>query len=217
MNDKYVEDSNDMANSYLDKQNSYNNTEQQKKLIAMSNEEFDAFMCKRFPKFFEQRNLPETETCMCWGFGIGQGWHPLFYELCERLEVLCVAYDLDLQFTQIKEKYGSGRFYYDLKVGPTDSVEKQAIAVDMVGDLVSEYENKSDNICAISGKYYRHKIAVNGWVYDVCFEEFEKMSAKYPERVEAVKTEIQKRILVDKVQKTLYDMPIEKLREMAKS
>ena len=67
----------------------------------------------KYPKLFVQHSLPCTQTSMCWLFECGDGWFELLDNLCDRLQ-----FDTDrngypqIEFTQIKEKFGSGRFYY---------------------------------------------------------------------------------------------------------
>ena len=69
---------------------------------------------KKYPKIFEQRKLPITQTCMCWGVETGDGWYKL-------LEILCASLQWDTDkngypqvvATQVKEKFGTLRFYYN--------------------------------------------------------------------------------------------------------
>lgn len=62
---------------------------------------------KKYPKLFRQKDLSISETAMCWGLNIGEGWFWLLERLCEQLQ-----WDIDrnkhpqIEFTQIKEKFG---------------------------------------------------------------------------------------------------------------
>ena len=62
------------------------------------------------------------------------GWADLIYELHNKI----IAFDPDYKITQIKEKFGLLRFYYDLSL----DIHGQEI-----GDLVNEYEQKSGKVC----------------------------------------------------------------------
>ena len=95
----------------------------------------------KYPKIFGDRTKPMTETCMCWGLEVGDGWYNLIDTLCE---ALTYTYTTSVQVdeedgkrlgvesynfnekssyyftieppqviaTQVKEKYGTLRFYY---------------------------------------------------------------------------------------------------------
>src|SRR3990167_3567611 len=69
------------------------------------NKDLDAALVHDFPKLYRQRGLSMRETCMCWGFSVGDGWEPLIRRLSEKLEPLGV------EASQVKEKYGGLRFY----------------------------------------------------------------------------------------------------------
>ena len=191
--------------------------EENRKMIAMSSEEYDQFMCKRFPQFFAQRNQSQMETCMCWGFEIGNGWYPVLFELCKRLEVLCTPYNIALEFEQIKEKFGSARFYYSLglseaKIDTPEATETLSVVNETIRDLVSEYENKCDKICAMTGRYYKHKIST-GWVYDICIEAWLEMHKNNPVQKQIGLDIVNRLKTIDKVKEMLYRCDFETVKE----
>jgi hypothetical protein len=49
-------------------------------------QEFDELLCKQYPKIFRDRHAPMTETCMCWGFDIGNGWYNIINALCANIQ-----------------------------------------------------------------------------------------------------------------------------------
>jgi len=67
----------------------------------------------KYPKIFAQKDMPMSETCMCWGIECGNGWYNLIDSLCGQLQ-----WNTDQNkypqviATQVKEKYGTLRFYY---------------------------------------------------------------------------------------------------------
>jgi hypothetical protein len=67
----------------------------------------------KYPKLFRQRNLSHQETAMCWGLECDNGWFSIIDMLCSQLQ-----WDIDknqypqIEFTQIKEKFGTLRLYY---------------------------------------------------------------------------------------------------------
>jgi hypothetical protein len=81
-------------------------------------QELDKLLCERYPKMMINRNKDMKETCMCWGFECGDGWFTILDELMgniqhhidwkNRKEELVAQVTLD----QVKEKFGTLRFYY---------------------------------------------------------------------------------------------------------
>jgi hypothetical protein len=100
--------------------------------------ELDEKLCKAFPKIFAQRNLPMTQTCMCWGFSCEDGWYDLIYDLCEKIQKHCDEKGIQVEAVQVKEKYGTLRFYV-------------SSADDEVYDLINKAEERSGRICQRCG------------------------------------------------------------------
>jgi hypothetical protein len=48
--------------------------------------ELDNKLYTKYPKIFRQRNLPVTQTAMCWGFEHGPGWYTLIDILCHNIQ-----------------------------------------------------------------------------------------------------------------------------------
>lgn len=48
--------------------------------------ELQAKLMKRFPFLYRGRYKSMRETCMCWGFDVGDGWYPLIYNLSLAIE-----------------------------------------------------------------------------------------------------------------------------------
>lgn len=67
----------------------------------------------KYPKIFRDRHGSMTETAMCWGFDIGDGWYHLVDALCEELQRETDQGGPQVVATQVKEKYGGLRFYVD--------------------------------------------------------------------------------------------------------
>ena len=80
-------------------------------------QELDEYLCKVYPKMMVNRNKDMKETCMCWGFEVGDGWFNIVNQLMgniqhhidwkNRNEEVVPQVTLD----QVKEKFGSLRFY----------------------------------------------------------------------------------------------------------
>lgn len=93
------------------------------------------------------------------GFECGNGWTDLLVELCERIQkqLNTMPKDIAEEFVaiQVKEKYGTLRFYlshYD----------------ETVESFISEAEKKSSTVCQECGK--QGKLRGKVWYYTACDE-----------------------------------------------
>jgi len=74
--------------------------------------ELQESLFQKYPKIFVQRQLPMSQTCMCWGIECGDGWFKLLDTLCNHL-----TFNIErngapqLEAIQVKEKFGTLRFY----------------------------------------------------------------------------------------------------------
>ncbi|CAB5221194.1 hypothetical protein UFOVP244_103 [uncultured Caudovirales phage] len=50
------------------------------------NQDKDKLLCEKYPKLFSERNLPMTQSCMYWGFEIGDGWFNIIDNLCANIQ-----------------------------------------------------------------------------------------------------------------------------------
>lgn len=62
---------------------------------------------KKYPKIFRQKDLDTSQTCMCWGICVGDGWYNIIDELCSGIQHHCDQND----YVAIKDFY-----YYWVKV-----------------------------------------------------------------------------------------------------
>jgi hypothetical protein len=99
--------------------------------------ELDKLLCEKYPKMMVNRNKNMQETCMCWGFECGDGWFNILDQLMGNIqhhidwkekqrnwaidfnskaaqEEMRVVPESIPQVTldQVKEKFGTLRFYY---------------------------------------------------------------------------------------------------------
>jgi len=107
------------------------------------NDQLDNKLCERYPKIFVNRDKSPQESCMHWGFEIGDGWYDIIDDLCtaltytfttsievdevdgKRLGIEPTTWSGKVQYffkveppqiiaDQVKEKFGILRFYYHL-------------------------------------------------------------------------------------------------------
>lgn len=131
--------------------------------------ELDKRLCEEFPEIFKNRHAPMSKTCMCWGFDVGDGWYDIIHEACEKLEQLRFKTGMVVYAEQVKEKFGTLRFYINedgrrLKLTKSQRNEVWENAV----DIVSEAEVKSSKICEECGN--TGNINKRGWKVTLCDE-----------------------------------------------
>ena len=74
-----------------------------------------------YPNIFRQKDLPKNQSCMYWGIDTGDGWYNILDTLCNQIQNHLkhnLRKDQDpaavnVEATQVKEKYGGLRFYYN--------------------------------------------------------------------------------------------------------
>lgn len=76
-------------------------------------------LIEKYPELFKQYTMSMSETCMCWGIECGAGWVGILEFMCKRMESLRLKFDMVIEFSQIKEKFGTLRVYYDVRYGPS--------------------------------------------------------------------------------------------------
>lgn len=130
--------------------------------------ENDEYLVKNFPLLYSDRNGSMYDTCMCWGFSVGDGWFTLIKELSEKLEPLINEWikenpkpkdeeEAELWYypraSQVKEKFGGLRFYL-------------SSGTDEMYDLCHEAEKKSYSICENCGEPGKQRD--DGWIFTLC-------------------------------------------------
>lgn len=93
-------------------------------------------------------------------FECGQGWYQLLHDLSSELMLVLGTSTV----TQVKEKYGTLRFYVDF-------------ANDAAWDIIEKYENKSGSVCETCGQH-GHRRTLNGWISTLCDEHFKQRSSQ---------------------------------------
>ena len=154
-------------------------------------QELDALLCEKYPKMMVNRNKDMQETCMCWGFECGDGWFDLLDQLMgniqhhidwkEKQRNWAIEWnkenpnepreipDLVSQVTldQVKEKFGTLRFYYS---GGDDRID----------GMVTLAEGMSGVICEGCGNPGKRR--GGGWIHtycEPCETKREEQRAKY--------------------------------------
>jgi hypothetical protein len=120
-------------------------------------------LVEKYPNLFADYGASPKVSPMAFGFECGDGWYDLLDTLCTQLLTLKPANDgknpLPLTALQVKEKYGTLRFY----VGP---------CTDEASAVIQFAEEMSAKICETCGN--RGRIRGEGWfktLCDVCAEK----------------------------------------------
>ena len=156
----------------------------------------------RFPILFQDRKKSMQETCMCWGIECPRGWYYILEQLCTVLEFhnmeFVKNYNLAIVADQVKEKFGTLRFYFTIRTVDDDGIV--ITEYDENGDLISdkltnklddnahsivsdylemvadqyirEAEDMTANTCARCGIPLEkdNKVETKGWITYVCKE-----------------------------------------------
>ena len=132
------------------------------------NQRLDALLVAKHPNLFAARFANMRETAMCWGFECGNGWYRLIKEAADKLEAIITVQKVKdpegwtngfYRASQVKEKYGTLRFYLS---GGTD---------DMYA-VVNKAERLSSVTCETCGK--PGKLRGHSWVYTACAKHTRK-------------------------------------------
>ena len=109
----------------------------------------------KYPKIFRQKDLPMTETCMCWGIECGDGWYDILDRLCQRIQDYVDKTGCpQVEATQVKEKFGTLRFYTQ---GGDETTES----------FIDEAEEETEHICELCGS--KEDIQpTKGWIHYLC-------------------------------------------------
>ena len=93
----------------------------QKNKVKKTKEEKSRYekLMDEHPLLFARSSLSMTRTCMCWGIECNEGWYTPLRDLCDLLETLNLTiakqFGLVIRAEQVKEKYGTLRFYYNIE------------------------------------------------------------------------------------------------------
>lgn len=112
---------------------------------------------EKYPKIFAQVTEPVTHSAMGWGICTGDGWYNLIDALCSSIQNR-IDLNPHLNFpqvvaTQVKEKFGSLRFYYE---GGDDNVQGKVSFAERISSMTCEK-------CGLPGT-----IEGGGWLVALC-------------------------------------------------
>ena len=104
------------------------------------------------PILYQEKDLSMNQTCMCWGFECPDEWFSLLKDLTIKIEEINNKYKGQYEYVahQVKEKFGSLRFYGEIKIlieNPTKAeIEFANKLDDYIFNEILDAEEKSSNI-----------------------------------------------------------------------
>ena len=130
---------------------------------------------EKYPKIFRDRTLPMSQTCMCWGIETSDGWYDIIDSLCEALTytyTTSIKIDMDdgkklgiepstyggetncyceiappqVVADQLKEKFGTLRFYYHTELDEKMSYLQKTGKYPELDKILERYYNYFDGI-----------------------------------------------------------------------
>lgn len=115
---------------------------------------------------------------------VGLGWWDLlndaFKKINEEMKKLPKAPELRFKIAQIKEKFGTLRFYYDMRVGPGGKMPGTDVytdAIQAIGAAVEDAESLSHRTCETCGEPGESR--GGGWVKTLCDEHAVAMASRH--------------------------------------
>lgn len=100
---------------------------------------------------------------MCCGFEHGDGWADIIRDCAEQLTYLASVTGAQFTASQVKEKFGTLRFYFDTRL--PNGAEHTPIW-DIASAIVSYAEARSEQTCETCGEFGR--LRGRGWLYTAC-------------------------------------------------
>lgn len=126
------------------------------------NEEKEKMLIEEYPKIFADVYKDPKTTCMYWGLECRDGWYDLIEQLCQSLQWMTDKNHYPQVIAdQVKEKFGTLRFYYHLEGDKITEAHDAYIA-----GMISFAESMSAMICESCGA--KGECRTGGWIQTLC-------------------------------------------------
>jgi len=127
--------------------------------------ELEEKLFEKYPKIFSGKDEPIIQNLMPFGFECGDGWFWLIDTMCDHIQSYIDLNGLDqIKALQVKEKYGTLRFYY-------------SYGNEKIDGIVSHTEWLSGHTCEYCGSTKDVGITT-GWNVVMCHEDWMKSDYK---------------------------------------
>ena len=108
-------------------------------------------LIEKYPEILKDMYGDPAKTCMAWGCATGDGWFKLIDGLCAKLDFIRKQSSIIIAATQIKQKFGTLRFYWGIDVAQCPATTEIKHWYGIICDLVSLAEIESGRICERCG------------------------------------------------------------------
>lgn len=98
------------------------------------------YLYLKYPKLFAQKDMPSSESRMSDGICTSIGWLNLLDSMCQELQAYSDKTDDQVEFVQVKQKFGFLRAYISSAENKHDAQE-----------IIEKYESMSAGICEQCG------------------------------------------------------------------
>ena len=180
-----------------------------------NNAKYGEEFMSRFPILFQERSKPMNETCMCWGIECPRGWYHIIDQLCTVLEFYNIdigkKYHLAIIAEQVKEKFGTLRFYFsihnvndegviDCETDYQDAMIQSDYLNMLACSAINEAEELTEKTCADCGipLTEENTVETKGWITYICKGCDEKRQKKRREWLDKQNDEKKKKNKDDK-------------------
>ena len=135
-------------------------------------EELELKLVEKYPLILKDYRGNCQQTCLAFGMECGDGWYDLLDKLLNKLDYICKASGVQVTADQIKEKYGTLRFYYSTIINTDLNENDDNVVDDIISNIVSAAERKSETACEVCGK--QGELYDAGWCKVRCDEHKDK-------------------------------------------
>ena len=123
------------------------------------NEKLEKQLVESYQKLFPDTSSTEEHSCMCYGCQCNDGWFKIIDEACKKLS----KFSEYIYLSQIKEKFGELRIYYDYRTDVSQR-EKKTIQ-DALVEITTEASNQSLKQCEICGEKANFCVRLDGKLF----------------------------------------------------
>lgn len=141
----------------------------------------------KYPDIFRDKDKSPKESLVCFGFEFDDGWYQITDNMLSQIDLVCKLTGIQIIATQMKEKFGTGRFYYYEDYSKCKKNIDHGKVASIIRAVISYWEyNLTAQTCEITGEWgiLCHK---GGWVKTLCKEQAKKLGYRGWEETKIVK------------------------------
>lgn len=195
----------------------YNLSEKEQAFVNMPCEVFYNYIKDKYRELIA---VEDNQPINLFGFEVNTGWHHVINQMFEEVSAISDPSSYEVRFTQIKEKFGGPRFYYDIYLRNEEKEnepEKKAIE-----NLIAHHESYCDTIDDLTGKNLKEsKLTLTGWMhahslssYVSLIESSDRTQEEKEKMIAFAKKGMTRSNLLKEVRDSVYKLKIEDLNKV---